>query len=70
MQVPDFFESDNDYLSPYTRFECKCVLEEHGKVYAFGLTYLLSASDTRPGVPTTFRRNDWPGAYVKVVNNV
>ena len=69
MHVPDFFESDNDYLSSYIRFECKCVLEEHGKVYAFGLTYLRSSPDT-PGVPTTFRRNDWPGPFVKVVNNV
>lgn len=62
----DFFEEGSTYSSPVGRFECKCVLEEHGRRYAFGLSYSKFVPDDR-GIPTTYRIQDYPGNFTKVV---
>lgn len=67
MQPVDFFEENTTYRNSVGTFDCKCVLEEHGRRYAFGLSYYRVAPRADgAGIPTTFRVTDWPGNFVKV----
>ena len=67
MQPVDFFEENKTYRNSVGTFHCKCVLEEHGRRYAFGLSYYrVAPRDDKSGIPTTYRVRDWPGSFTEV----